>query len=109
MLAITRLRYPEADVADAEAELGGCLVELSRCRGFVDGQVGRALDDPALWVLWTRWDDVGSYRRALGTYDVKLVLYPLSARIVDEPSAFEVLVGPGATKPNEAEPRGAIP
>jgi hypothetical protein len=30
------------------------------------------------------------------------------AAAVDEPSAFEVIVGEGATKPNEARPRGTV-
>ena len=32
---------------------------------------GRNLDDPTLWVLTTHWADVGSYRRALSSYEVQ--------------------------------------
>ena len=39
-----------------QEELGRCLEGLGACVGFVDGAVGRALDDPGLWVLETRWD-----------------------------------------------------
>ena len=42
----------------------------------------------------TRWENVGAYRRALSSYDVKLQAVPLLSRAVDEPSAYEV-VEPG--------------
>jgi hypothetical protein len=108
MLAISRFRYDEAEAATAELELGRCLEGLGACRGFLTGMVGRALDEPALWVLETRWESVGAYRRALSSYDIKLSVVPLLARAVDEASAYEVIVGEGATKPNEARPRGTV-
>jgi hypothetical protein len=56
-----------------------------------------------------QWVDVGAYRRALGAYDVKVVTTPLLSRALDEPSAYEILAGDGATPatpPNRVEPRG---
>ena len=47
--------------------------------------------DPAPWLLTSEWDDVGSYRRALSTYEVKITAVPLLSRAIDEPTAFEVL------------------
>ena len=38
--------------------------------------MGRNVDDPALWLLTTTWENVGSYRRALSAYDVKLHAVP---------------------------------
>lgn len=108
MLAISRFRYDPAEVDSAEADLDRCLSGLGACRGYLAGQVGRALDDPGLWVLQTQWESVGAYRRALSSYDVKMAVVPLLARALDEPSAFEVIVGEGATKPNEARPRGTV-
>ena len=49
----------------------------------------------------TRWKDVGSYRRALSSYDVKVGAVPLLSRAIDEPSAYESLDG----ELNEAFPR----
>jgi hypothetical protein len=108
MLAISRFRYDEAERASADADLERCLSGLSACRGFVAGQVGRAFDDPTLWVLQTQWESVGAYRRALSSYEMKVTVVPLLSRAIDEPSAFEVIVGEGATKPNEAKPRGTV-
>ncbi len=107
MLAISRFRY-DMGGAGAKDELGRCLAGLRAMPGFVDGFVGRALDDPGLWVLETRWESVGTYRRALSSYDIKATVVPLLSRALDEPSAYEVIVGEGATKPNEARPRGTV-
>ena len=51
----------------------------------------RALDDPRHWSLVTEWESVGTYRRALGGFDVKVSAVPLLAESVDEPSAYETL------------------
>jgi hypothetical protein len=79
------------------------LTKLGEHAGFVRGTVGRAMDDPTLWVLETQWEDVGSYRRALSSYEIKATVVPLLSYAVDEPSAFEVIVGEGATEPNQAQ------
>lgn len=101
MLVISRFRYDEDLTQRARTELGTCLAMLGSQPGFVRGTVGRAMDDPTLWVLQTAWQDVGSYRRALSAYDIKASVVPLLSYAVDEPSAYEVLAGDGATEPNE--------
>lgn len=60
------------------------------------GVVGRSTDDPELWTLTTLWASVGQYRRALGSYEVKLHAHPLMYLALDEPSAFEALVSSDA-------------
>jgi hypothetical protein len=113
VLAVSRFRYDDTPVpgelgATPYADLERCLEVLSRCPGYVRGAVGRAIDDPPLWVLQSTWESVGAYRRALSSYDAKLALLPLAARTLDEPSAFEIVVGEGATPPNEPLPRGTV-
>lgn len=91
MLSITRHRVP-ADRADQFADDAAAALEVLRLRpGFVHGAVGRATDDGDLWVLMTTWDDVGSFRRALSSWDVKVGVVPLLATALDEPTAFERL------------------
>lgn len=107
MLAISRFRYDEQLAGQASTELSGCLEGLCQQPGFRSGHVGRALDDPALWVLETTWENVGSYRRALSAYDIKMSVVPLLANAVDEPSAYEIVAGDGATSPNVARSRQA--
>lgn len=98
MLVAMRFAVPESD-ADGFAERAGvALGALAERPGYVRGQLGRAYDDPAVWCLLTEWDSVGSYRRALGAYEVKVHATPLLAQALDEPSAFEPLAtaAPGA-------------
>lgn len=94
MLVVNRFRVPLDDGETFRADLAAAHAVLASCTGYVEGRVGRNVDDPELWVLTTRWDSVGAYRRALSSYDVKLHAVPLLSRALDEPSAYEV-VEPG--------------
>lgn len=86
---MTRYRVPAAE-AEAFTDLARTALATFAVRpGFVAGRVGRAVDDGALWTLTTEWENVGAYRRALGSYEVKLHAVPLMYRAVDEPSAYE--------------------
>lgn len=106
VLVVTRLRAPSPDIAagqELRAGLDRSLAILAEKPGFLGGEVARNIDDPDLWVLCTRWRNVGSYRRAIGSYESKMHIQPLMAHAVDEPSAYEVL-RPGEQS-NEAVPR----
>ena len=94
VLVVSRFRVPVEDGETFRAELATAHAVLAECAGYVEGRIGRNLDDPTLWVLTTRWDNVGAYRRALSSYDVKLQAVPLLSRAIDEPSGYEV-VEPG--------------
>ncbi len=102
MLVVNRFRVPEAEVEPFRADLTRAHEVLAAQTGYVDGWIGRNVDDPELWTLTTRWEHVGAYRRALSTYDAKLSAVPVLSRAVDEPSAYE-LVQPGSGL-NEAVP-----
>lgn len=104
---VNRFRVEEEAGAAFLAELQAALEALAGKRGYVDGQIGRNIDDPTLWVLSTRWENVGSYRRALSAYDVKLNAVPLLSRAVDEPSAYELVEDAAAL--NVAVPRSSAP
>ena len=106
MLVVTRLRTPSPDTAAEESLRAGLLHAreiLASKPGYVGGEVGRNVDDPTLWVLTTRWQNVGSYRRALGSYEGKMHIQPLMMHAVDEPSAYEVVEK--GTDLNESHPR----
>ena len=92
MLVVSRFTVPPAE-GDRFAELARAALEALAARpGFRRGHAGRAVDEPAEWVLVTEWEGVGAYRRALGTYEVKLAATPLLAQARDDAGAFEELV-----------------
>lgn len=90
MLVVSRFRVPPPDAGAFRSDMEVAQAALAARPGYVDGTLGRNVDDPELWVLATRWENVGAYRRALSAYDVKLNAVPLLSRALDEPSAYEV-------------------
>ena len=89
MIAVARFDIPLASAADFRAELEGVRDVLAEAAGFNGGEVGQNLDEPTLWVLTTRWENVGSYRRALSSTRAKLEAIPVLARAIDEAGAYE--------------------
>jgi quinol monooxygenase YgiN len=89
VIVVNRFRVSDTEAETFRADVRAALGALAERPGYVDGRIGRNLDDPGLWVLTTTWLNVGSYRRALSAYDVKLTAVPLLSRAIDEPSAFE--------------------
>jgi quinol monooxygenase YgiN len=89
MIAVARFDVPLASVSNFRAELEGVRDVLAEAAGFLGGEVGQNLDEPTLWVLTTRWENVGSYRRALSSTRAKLEAIPVLARAIDEAGAYE--------------------
>lgn len=88
MQAIVRFDEPaDRDEFLRRGELA--LAALAACAGFTGGELARSTDEPQTWVLCTRWVNVGSYRRALSAYDVKLHATPFMYGARDEVSGFE--------------------
>ena len=86
-MVITRFRVADADGFVARADAA---VTVLRTRaGFLTAELERNLDDADLWALVTRWQDVGSYRRALQGFEAKMTVVPLLSEALDEPSAYE--------------------
>jgi heme-degrading monooxygenase HmoA len=89
MHAIARFQVQLKDAVDFRAELEAVKAVLAEAAGFKSGTVGQNLDEPTLWVLTTRWENVGSYRRALSSTRAKLEAIPVLARAIDEAGAYE--------------------
>ena len=87
MFAVTRLRADDGG-AELAAAVGELLTALARRPGFQGGELGRSADDPTLWAMVTRWDGVGSYRRALSAAEVKIAGAPVWVHALDEPGAY---------------------
>jgi hypothetical protein len=89
MIALTHFADGSADFAErAQAALAA----LAARPGYLRGTLGRSTDDPDAWLLLTEWENVGSYRRALGAFEVKVQATPLLASALDFPGGFEALV-----------------
>jgi quinol monooxygenase YgiN len=103
VIVVNRFRVDQMQAEQFQDEVLAALGALAERPGYVEGRVGRNVDDPDLWVLTTTWQNVGSYRRALSAYDVKVTAVPLLSRAVDEPSAYELVAA--GTGTNEQRPR----
>lgn len=92
MLSVTRHRVPPEQAEDFIAAAQSAVDLLRGQAGFETATVGRATDDPELWVVATSWQDVGSFRHAMSAYDVKVGVVPFLANALDEPTAYERLL-----------------
>ena len=93
-------RHRPSDPAAFQELAAAALAALAGQPGFRSGELARSPDDASQWLFTTRWDDVGSMRRGLGSYDAKIALGPVMPSAADEASVFEVLL--------EAGPEGVI-
>ncbi|WP_405057399.1 antibiotic biosynthesis monooxygenase [Kribbella sp. NBC_01505] len=91
MFVVIRFRVPETEQGEFAVRLDAAVEVLSRQKGFVAARTGRNVDDPELLALNLEFVNIGSYRRALSPYDVKLTAVPLLSQAIDEPTAYEDL------------------
>jgi hypothetical protein len=92
VLVVVRFRLAPDGGEDFLTRARTALAAFAAAPGYRSGRIGRATDDPALWLLSMEWDGPGAYRRALSSYDVKVSAVPVLMEAYDEPSAYEVLV-----------------
>ncbi len=111
MLVLNRFVVDPDAEGDFVQQAHAALTALAATPGYVAGRLTRALDTPEYWCLVTEWESVGTYRRALGAYDVKVHATPLLARCLDEPGAYETLASaqPGGCVDVVASDRAAEP
>jgi heme-degrading monooxygenase HmoA len=88
VFVVVRLRVAESEAEAFAAAADALLAVLAARPGYLDGQLGRAADDPTLWALVTRWEGVGSYRRGLSAAEVKIAGAPVWAHALDEPGVY---------------------
>ncbi|MEU8226060.1 antibiotic biosynthesis monooxygenase family protein [Kribbella sp. NPDC048915] len=91
MFVVIRFRVGEDDQAGFGERVRAAVDVLEQQKGFVAARVGRNVDDPELLALTLEFENIGSYRRALSPYDVKLTAVPLLSQAIDEPTAYEDL------------------
>lgn len=92
MLAVWHYSGVAAEAANLRRHGEGLLVALAARPGYRRGQLGEAVDEPGRWVLVTEWDGLGSYRRAMSAYDVRLATAALPGLAAELASAFDVVL-----------------
>jgi quinol monooxygenase YgiN len=115
LIVLMRFVVPDVGADDFAIAARAAADLLSEQAGCTSVQLGRATDDVTRWTLTSHWESVGSYRRALSSFEVKLAAVPLLSQAIDEPTAYEVLyqraagdvvVGTSARAEPEADNRG---
>jgi heme oxygenase (mycobilin-producing) len=111
LLVMNRFVVEEDTAAQFAERAHAALAALATRPGYLRGRLTRSLDEPRHWCLVTEWASVGTYRRALGDFDVKVYATPLLAESLDEPSAYESLAEaqPGGPVVSAASDRAADP
>lgn len=92
MLVVSRFAVPDGQAADFRARALAAVEVLAARPGFVRARLGRAVDDPDRWVLVSEWDGIGSWRRSLSAYDVRVHVAPLLGLALDEPGGYETVL-----------------
>ena len=88
MFAIARFEVSPQESDDFLHALQRAHEALAACDGYISGRVGSNADQPGLFALITEWKNIGSYRRALSNYQVKVSAVPILARAIDEPGGY---------------------
>jgi len=88
VIAISRFTVPEDRADEFLAQAEAAVAVFATADGYLTADIARNLDEPTLWSITTRWKNVGSYRRALGSYEAKMTVVPLLSLAIDEPSAY---------------------
>lgn len=91
MFVVLRYNVGSSGFAEFLTEAEAAIEVLSTRPGFIRGTVGQAIDEAGQMTVLLEFSEVGTYRRALSNYDVKIKAVPLLSRAIDEPSAFELL------------------
>jgi quinol monooxygenase YgiN len=94
VLLVARLR-PATDPDSFRTDVERAIDALAARPGHIRSRLARGLDEPSRWVLISEWENVGSYRRALSSYDVKMASGVLMGAVIDEPTAFEAVIDRG--------------
>ena len=91
LLVIGRFRVATSDRETFHLAAADAIEALAAQPGCRAASLGQSTDDPELLVIRTEWEGVGSYRRALSSFDVKVRAIPLLSSAIDEPSAYELI------------------
>lgn len=84
--------FEVADYAPWHADLLSVIEVLQNSVGFESLTLLHSPDEPNHYSVLSKWQDVGSYRRALSATNAKLVVWPFLAPMLPAPTVFETLL-----------------
>ena len=85
-------KFEVSDLVNWNSKAKAALEILQTQPGFISANILHSADESHIYIVQTDWVDVGSYRRALGSMEAKLGVWPFLADMKDEPTAFEKLL-----------------
>jgi quinol monooxygenase YgiN len=91
MLVVGRFRVDDPARDEFVAGARCAVAVLAEQAGCTGASLGQSTDDANLFVIRSEWSGVGAYRRALSSFDVKMIAIPLLSTAIDEPSAYELV------------------
>ncbi len=91
MFVVTRHRVAQTDLAAWLEQAKLAVAPLASAAGCKELHIGLATDEADLVSIISVWDGVGSYRRALSSFDAKMLSIPFLSTAIDEPSAYEIV------------------
>ncbi|RZT87593.1 hypothetical protein EV383_4519 [Pseudonocardia sediminis] len=93
MLLVCRFSVAAGEASRFTSRAHRALDLLGSATGFLDGRVGRSVDEPESWILTVRFASIDAYRRALSPFEVREHVIPLlSEADTDAPSTYETLL-----------------
>lgn len=99
MIVVNRFQVPAEKSLEFEAQANAAVEVLGAKPGNSSIELVRNVDEQELWAIVSHWQDVGSYRRALGGWDSKMTVVPLLSMAIDEPSAYTLPADVGENIP----------
>lgn len=88
IVVVSKLGDAGVDFLDT---LRSCLAILASNSGCMGIELGRSMDSESEFVLVSRWDNVGSYRKALSNYQVKSEVIPFISMHTKDSFTGEVI------------------
>ena len=88
LIVVSKLTASEPDFTDRIKE---CIAILSKLVGCINIELGRSLDSETEYLLVSRWENVGKYRKALGNFDVKSIVIPFISLCSTDSMTAEII------------------
>jgi hypothetical protein len=108
MLVITRHRVAQNELPQWLISAKASLAPLASQAGCISAEIGLATDEPDLVAVVTRWESVGTYRRALSNFEVKMHSIPFLSTAIDESTAYELIHRNANGKQTDFDPARAF-